>query len=62
MGIQCDAGFEWCDSIVSSMGIDHREKEGHNYDEFEDEVGELLNKAMMAIISYNLHRLFCLVF
>jgi len=44
------------------MGIDHREKEGHNYDEFEDEVGELLNKAMMAIISYNLHRLFCLVF
>jgi len=27
------------------MRIDNREKEGHNYGEFEGEVGELLNKA-----------------
>jgi len=45
LGGQFDVGFEWCDSIVSSMGIDNREKEGHNYGEFEGEVGELLNKA-----------------
>jgi len=45
MGIKCDVGFEWCDSIVPSMGVDKMEKEGHNCGEFEGEVGELLNKA-----------------
>jgi len=31
------------------MGIDNRKKEGHNYDEFEGEVEELLNKAQRSL-------------
>lgn len=52
MGIKCDVGFEWCDSIVPSMGVDKMEKEGHNCGEFEGEVGELLNKAQIIFANY----------